>query len=121
MLRGRILDAFENYRLFAHRSANKSLLSWKRGSSAFPNHPKLFPLMRFAPSEIMMIVDFFQDLRAQNPRHPLAYPVTSRIRVRSSQMQALKILRAQIGACGNHARFDVHSVLGAGFLQEPSR
>jgi hypothetical protein len=121
MFCGRILDAFENYGFFTHRSANKTLLPWERRSRAFLHHPQFLTLMCFAPSEIVMVVHFFQDLCAQNPRHPLAYPVTPRVRIRSSQVHAFKILRAQMGGCGNHARFAVHAVLRSGFLQEPGR
>src|SRR6266481_7640061 len=75
MFRGRILDAFENYGFFSHRSAYKSLLPRECRGSALSHHPKFLALMCFTPCEIVMIVNFFQDLCAQNPRHPLAYPV----------------------------------------------
>jgi hypothetical protein len=78
-------------------------------------------LVGLAPSEIVVVVHFFQDLRAQNAGNALAYPVASRVCIVSCQVHAFDVLRAKIGGRRNHARFNVHAVSGPAFFEEPRR
>jgi len=93
VLRGFVFDAFEDDARFAHRSADKTLLARERGRSAFADDPVVFAAVRFAPGEIVMVVNFFDDFCPENFRHALADPIASRIRVFTGEPACHKTAR----------------------------
>src|SRR6476469_8003499 len=69
--RNRRIDSFDNHRVVAHASADKTFLAGERRSRAFPHHPVMLAIVFLAPGEVMMVVHFLERIRTQNPAHDM--------------------------------------------------
>jgi hypothetical protein len=99
--------------------ADKTRLTGKSGSRALAHNPEFFAAVRFAPSKVVVVVNFLDDFSAKDFRYTLADPIATGVGVRTSQIHALDVLRSEIGRSGNYAWRNVHAVLRAAFFQKP--
>ena len=116
-----MFDAFDNDADVSHGPADESFLAGKGRRSALAHHPTFFALMRFAPGEVVVIVNFIQNARAHQAGAFGAYPIPPGIGVTAGQMHAGQIIFPQRRLGGNHQRVHIHAVFGAAFFEKPAR
>ena len=64
--RNRRINSFDNHRVVAHASADETFLSRKSRRCAFAHDPIFPAIMFFPPGKVMMVMHFFDNVRAQN-------------------------------------------------------
>ena len=120
--RNRRVDSFDNDRVVAHASANKSFLAGKRRRRAFAHDPELFAIVFLLPGEVVMVVHFLENLRAQDSPNDMPrdrFP--PRVGIAPGQMHARDVITADLRILWNNCRRNIHSVLAAGCFQEMRR
>src|SRR5437016_2173009 len=106
------LDSFQNYGILANGPADESALTWKCRRGPLANHPQHLTAVLLPPGEIVVIVDLLDHGCTENPGHPIANPVSTRICIPAAKPHAFQIVDPQFGGCPNHTGIDIHSVLG---------
>src|SRR4029077_11362398 len=81
----------------AHAAANEAFLSGKSRRRAFAHNPVFLAVVRFAPGEVVMVVHFLENFRAENladnvTRHRFAAGVS----ITTSQMHPGEIITADL-------------------------
>jgi hypothetical protein len=86
---GLVLNAFQDYGGFAHGAADEAFLAGKCRSCSFADDPIVLTIVRLAPCEIVMVVNFLENGSAENAGNFFAHPIAPGVGVFSGQGHAL--------------------------------
>ena len=122
LARNRRIDAFDDYGIVAHASADKTFLSGKRRRRAFAYNPIFLTIVLFSPGEIVVVVHFFDNLCAQNILNDAAGDCfASGVGVAAGQVHSSEIIVTDLRIFFDNRRRDVHSVFSARCFQKMRR
>src|SRR5262245_49092829 len=115
------INAFQNHGLLAHRSADESTLGRECWRSTFTDYPKVRFVVALIPREVVMVVDFINDVCAYQVSNLLTDPITASIGVATGKVHSCDILAAKIRVSRQHHRVNVNAVFSAACLDILSR
>jgi hypothetical protein len=102
---------FEDHGVVAHASANEASLTWKGWRRALPYDPKMFAAMLLTPCEVMVVMDTFHHLSANDLANPFHHPLET------AQLHAGQVRAPEVAFSIKNCRRNVHPVLPASELQ----
>ncbi len=115
------LDAGQDHRVVAHRSADKAALAGKRRRRALAHHPQFTVAVRLPPRIVVVVVHGVDDLTADDLAHALDHPLAAGIGILARQRHGRDVLAAEITVLMQDAGRHVDAILAAAEFKEFGR
>src|SRR5262249_40513594 len=82
----RALDALDDHRIVAHRTADKATLTRERRRRALAHHPYIAPLAGLTPRAVMVVRHRVGRGAADDSPHPLHHPLAARVGITAREL-----------------------------------
>src|SRR5262245_29706077 len=117
----RALDAFDDHRIVAHRTADKATLTGERRRRALAHHPYIALLVGLAPGVVVVVVHRVGHGAADDSPHPLHHPFAARVGITPRELHRCDVPAAQFAVLVNQGGRDVDAAFAAGCFEIPGR
>src|SRR5262245_4885690 len=115
----RTLDALDDHRIVAHRTADKATLTGERWRRALAHHPYIAPLVGLAPGVVMVVVHRVGHGAAAVSLNPCRLPFSARGGVTPRKVDRCDVPAAQFAVLVNPRVRDIDAAFAAGRFEVP--
>src|SRR5262245_26563858 len=113
------LDALDDHRIVAHRTADKATLTRERRGRALAHHPYIAPLVGLTPGVVMVVVHRVAHGAADDSPHPLHHPLAARVGITARELHRCDVPAPQFAVLVNQGGRNVDAVFAAGRFEIP--
>src|SRR5205085_665225 len=115
------VDAFDDDRVVAHRSADKATLAGKCRRCALAHHPQILAAMVLPPRIVVVVVNHVGDFAADDPAHALDHPLATGIGIAPGELHRRDVAPSDLAVLVDHGGRHVHAILAASGLKVAGR
>ena len=101
-LASRTIDALDDHRIVAHRSADETALARKCRRRALAHHPQIPATVVFAPGIVVMVVHHVGYRAADDLAHPLDHPFAAGIGVAPGELHRRDVAPPDLAVLVDH-------------------